>query len=128
MARSEAATSPSTVVLLAGLIVGSGGLAGWALTATAPSAPSPVISSVTASSQAGSAGDADRILEQLLQGGVSLVPPVVKFTDEVWANDVQDINVDEFLTGELVSPSVRVARSEEILDLYRPSGDAWSGQ
>lgn len=127
MARSETATSPSTVALVAGLIVGSGGLAGFALTGTAPVTHFPLTSRATASSQTGSAGDADRILERLLQSGAGVVP-FVKFTDEVWANDVDDINVDEFLTGEMLNPSVRMAPTEEILELYRPSEDSWSSQ
>ena len=61
------------------------------------------------------------------QSGAGVVP-FVKFTDEVWANDVDDINVDEFLTGEMLNPSVRMATTEEILELYRPSEDSWSSQ
>lgn len=124
MAKTELSTAPSSLALLSGLVVGIGGLAGVVQAGYAPVHYISVTGRTTASSQAGSAGDADRILERLR--GERRQPTPVDVDDEVWAHDVADINVDLLVTGPSVRPNVRMATDQEILDLYRPSEDSWS--
>lgn len=125
MAKTELSTAPSSLALLSGLVVGIGGLAGVVQAGYAPVHYVSVTGRTTASSQAGSAGDADRILERL-RHEPARQPTPVDVADEVWAHDVADINVDLLLTGPSIRPNVRVATDQEILDLYRPSEDSWS--